>query len=67
MRVSIVEHNKTALVEMNLLLKIIITMVNIRKQKVGHKIADVVSDSTDENNLVKSELATQMRALNILI
>ena len=56
MRVSIVEHNKTALVEMNLLLKIIITMVNIRKQKVGHKIADVVSDSTDENNLVKPEL-----------
>ena len=58
--VSIVEHNKIALVEMNLLLKIIITMVNIRKQKVGHKIADVVSVSTDENNLVKPELAIQM-------
>ena len=58
--VPIVEHSKTALVEINLLLKILITMVNIRKQNADHKIADVVSASTDENNLVKPELAIQM-------
>ena len=58
--VSIVEDNKTALVEMNLLLKIIITMVNIRNRTVAHKIDGVIAASTDENNLVKPELAIQM-------
>ena len=45
---------------MNLLLKIIITMVNIRNRTVAHKIDGVIAASTDENNLVKPELAIQM-------
>ena len=54
------EHNKTAVVEMNLLLKMIITMLDIRKRKVVNKIEDTVSACTDENNFIKPELAIQM-------
>ena len=58
--VSIVEHNQTAVVEMNLFLKMLVTMLDIRKRNVNRKISYMVSASTDTNNLLKPELALQM-------
>ena len=57
---AIIEHDKRTVVEMNLLLKIIITMVDIRKKKIGANIDQLISASIDENNLQKPELAIQM-------
>lgn len=57
---SVIERDKKALVEMNLLLKILISMIKIRKNQPDTKIDDLISEATDENNLIKPELAIQM-------
>ena len=46
---QIIEHSKKAVVEMNLLLKIIITMVTLRRKTASAKVEPLISKSIDKN------------------
>ena len=55
--VRIVEHDRIAVVEMNRLVKILVSMIKVRKRIIRQKINQVKFGSTDENNLLKPPLA----------
>ena len=57
---ELVENDKVAKVEMNRFLKIIITMIKIRRCEIREKSNQVLSRSKDENGLIKTPLAVNM-------
>ena len=55
--VNIVEHNRVAKMEMNRLLKIVVSILTVKKKQFRVKIEEIKSRSKVENNLVKPPLA----------
>ena len=51
------EKDKKAVVEMNRLLKIIMSLIAVTKDKIAVKINQIVADASTENNLEKPPLA----------
>ena len=58
--VKMVENDRVAKMEMNRLLKIIISMIRIRKHKMNNKLRQILTQSRDENGLIKPPLAINM-------
>jgi hypothetical protein len=54
-----VENNSHALFEMNRFLKIILSLIHIKKEIINEKIGKVVRDGTGEDNLIKPNLVLQ--------
>ena len=55
-----IEEDSAAIVEMNRLLKIIISLIIVQKNQIEVKIKQLISKATDENNLVKPPLAIHL-------
>ena len=55
--VPLVEHDQVAVVEMNRLLKILISMITVQRRQFRMKTDQIKLGSTDENHLVKPPLA----------
>ena len=57
---KIVEHDDVALIQMNRLLKIIISMITVKKHQFKAKIDQIMARSKVENSLVKPPLAINL-------
>ena len=58
--VPIVEHNRVAVVEMNRLLKILISMIKLRRGNFIQKTEEIKLGSNADNNLIRPPLAINM-------
>ena len=58
--VKIVENDRVDKMEMNRLLKIITSMIRIRKHQINNKLRQILTQSKDENGLIKPPLAINM-------
>lgn len=58
--VKVVENDNHAVIEMNRLLKIILSMITVKKKQMKSKVEQIVADNTGDDNLVKPPLAIQM-------
>ena len=56
---DIIEHNQTALREMNRFLKIVLSMLIVQKSKIKNKVNDLLDSETDESHLRKPNLGFQ--------
>ena len=54
-----VEKNNHALLEMNRLLKIVMSLITIKKEVISEKIGEIVNNGTGEDKLIKPPLALQ--------
>ena len=58
--VKCVQRDGRALVEMNRMLKIILSMITVKKESLKSKIDNIVKNSTNEDKLVKPHFAIQL-------
>ena len=58
--VKVVEKDRVALVEMNRLLKIILSLLTVQKDEIKRKLELIISESTDENHLMKPVLGIHL-------
>ena len=55
-----VQNNASALQEMNRLLKIIFSMITVKKDSLNDIMLEIIKKDTDENKLVKPHFAIQL-------
>ena len=58
--VKVIEHDRIAVIEMNRLLKIILSLVVVQEPRIKDKLNDLISNSKDDKNLFKPLLALHM-------
>ena len=58
--VKCVQWDGRALLEMNRMLKIILSMITVKKESLKSKIDDIITNSTSDDKLVKPHFAIQL-------
>ena len=58
--VGCVQKDSTALLEMNRLLKIILSMITVKKDFLGKKLENIIEKNTSDDKLVKPHFAIQL-------